>query len=764
MKRAYQSLKGILPSVKLLPYLIDSLKSKNSRSRMECLEEIAIIMDQTSMEAFPMDAACHFVEHVFDKDSSIAKLAESILSKIYSNDPSQFWKRVGDISEVRRQTLEEKFAPNTLKTPEKRISKQITSSSLLKTRMSPASRLSSRQRGDNTHASANDGKQTIPSPSVSRESMRTSLPEPDIADFKLDMKEVTVSSNQRSSSKIPVVSKNSSFRRASVSNDGKSSPRPSSETKNSESTYLMKEQPGLNSPLNKVMSEYKEESTVKTENDAALIHRYHRRSRSKSFDALTSLETDRNDKTSSQDGTPAETMTNNSSISLDIDKKGFSLKTREVEPARIIELLSSNENDAQIEGCKSFCLVLQSPTSESLFLPESSRITEILLDRIHNVFDTCTGDEANIRRLKYLLNALMQICLRKSFVALLDPQISLSMLDELLTRLLSTHIPLWKDGNQVVRALNLLVLKILENSDRTSLYSVLFELLSKQEDSSPRQNGETCDEEVQKKISLIVKCISKLSKTGFSSVNVAVLLRDIHVYLTSRCAKKGKKQNVKKDNSNESSDAGFQIVTALLGDLVKCHGTKIWDFASLVPLETKPQLSVLIQEFLDGKTVATDSCVGQVLQESPEKPSVQYETLSRESLGKIFERISTKEYTKRGLRELYEYRQLYPDVDLTPYLDATSFVFREYIEKGLESISLEDQQKKGNPAGTINTSLSYDVYSQKLEELERVSSSDNSSLCKTSSSYRERFSAISSRDEEDSFRRSNSREIFVNLS
>ncbi|GJQ09771.1 hypothetical protein GpartN1_g1562.t1 [Galdieria partita] len=778
VKRSYQCLKKILPREKFIPYLIDGLKSKNPRSRVECLEEISMIMDEINMKMFPMETASYFVEHLSDKDSSISKLAQTILNRIYSSDPIQFWKRVGDVSEDQRQFIEERLGMNQSKTPEKRMSRHVTSNSLLKPKLSSAHKLSSRQHLDNSQGNGNEEKQNRESPNSARRSIQTSLPEPNIADFKLDMKEST--NTLSSSSRIPVISKSSSFRRTSISSEAKTSLDSGDKMKVSEITDSVKIEQSPISSVTAHITDSKEPmqmgTPLKSENAASLNARYHRRSRSKSFDALTGLETDRNDIKSSAssellpNGVQMEDMTSRTSISSDTDQSfavsaTISSKSREVEPTQVIKMLSSNETDTQIEGVKSFCLVLQSPSSESLFLPESSTITQILLDRIRSVCDSCSGDEVNMRKLKYLLNGLMQICLRKSFVALLDPRISSCLLDELLTRLLSTEIPLWKDGSQVVRALNLLVLKILENSDRTSLYSVLFELLSKEEDTRLRESGSKTDEQATKKISLIVKCISKLSKTGFSSVNVAMLLRDIHIYLTARCAKKGRKQSVKGDLDNEGSDAGFQMVTALLGELVKTHGNKIWEFTSLVPLETKPQLSHLLEEFLEGKTVPVDNHVKETLPETPRKPQAEVEQLSRESLEKIFERISTKEFTKSGLRELYEFRRLYPDVDLTPYLEATSFVFREYIEKGLESISLEEQHRKGTSVETMNLSLSYDVYSQKLEEMEEVSSNNNNGMWKTSSSYRESFATISpGEDVDSSFRRSNSREISVDLS
>uniref|UniRef100_A0A8B9HUE7 Cytoskeleton associated protein 5 n=1 Tax=Astyanax mexicanus TaxID=7994 RepID=A0A8B9HUE7_ASTMX len=62
-------------------------------------------------------------------------------------------------------------------------------------------------------------------------------------------------------------------------------------------------------------------------------------------------------------------------------------------------------------------------------------------------------------------------------------------------------------------------------------------------------------------------------------------------------------------------------------------------------------------------------------------------------LSEIFKKIGSKENTKEGLTELYEYKQKYSDADLEPFLRNTSQFFQSYVERGLRMIESEREGK-----------------------------------------------------------------------
>ncbi|XP_010781799.1 cytoskeleton-associated protein 5-like [Notothenia coriiceps] len=70
-------------------------------------------------------------------------------------------------------------------------------------------------------------------------------------------------------------------------------------------------------------------------------------------------------------------------------------------------------------------------------------------------------------------------------------------------------------------------------------------------------------------------------------------------------------------------------------------------------------------------------------------------------LSEIFKKIGSKENTKEGLTELYEYKQNYSDADLEPFLKNTSQFFQSYVERGLRMIESEREGKARIQTSTV---------------------------------------------------------------
>lgn len=66
--------------------------------------------------------------------------------------------------------------------------------------------------------------------------------------------------------------------------------------------------------------------------------------------------------------------------------------------------------------------------------------------------------------------------------------------------------------------------------------------------------------------------------------------------------------------------------------------------------------------------------------------------MTHERLTEIFRKVGSKELTREGLNDLYDFKQEFPDADLTPYLSKTSQFFQRYIEQGLKNIALERER------------------------------------------------------------------------
>ncbi|XP_062097430.1 protein MOR1-like isoform X2 [Humulus lupulus] len=120
-----------------------------------------------------------------------------------------------------------------------------------------------------------------------------------------------------------------------------------------------------------------------------------------------------------------------------------------------------------------------------------------------------------------------------------------SLITELLLWLLDERVPHMDDGSQLLKALNVLMLKILDNAYRTSSFVVLINLLRPLDPSrwpSPASN-ETFAVRNQKFSDLVVKCLIKLTKEG----NVANQREHLILLLANIHIQKANKQSVLKD-------------------------------------------------------------------------------------------------------------------------------------------------------------------------------------------------------------------------
>lgn len=71
--------------------------------------------------------------------------------------------------------------------------------------------------------------------------------------------------------------------------------------------------------------------------------------------------------------------------------------------------------------------------------------------------------------------------------------------------------------------------------------------------------------------------------------------------------------------------------------------------------------------------------------------------MTHERLTEIFRKVGSRELTREGLNDLYDFKQEFPVTDLTPYLSKTSQFFQRYIEQGLKNIALERERAEKEP-------------------------------------------------------------------
>lgn len=69
---------------------------------------------------------------------------------------------------------------------------------------------------------------------------------------------------------------------------------------------------------------------------------------------------------------------------------------------------------------------------------------------------------------------------------------------------------------------------------------------------------------------------------------------------------------------------------------------------------------------------------------------------THDEVSNIFKLLSDKEKSKQGLRQLYEFKENHPEVDIQPFLQGASPYFQQFINEGLAELKRSSQNNTNN--------------------------------------------------------------------
>lgn len=378
-----------------------------------------------------------------------------------------------------------------------------------------------------------------------------------------------------------------------------------------------------------------------------------------------------------------------------------------------LEIIECGSPEQSVGGMKVVCHELAQATNDSEggamddLLKDTDRLVYSLANKVATTFDfSLTG--ASSRSCKYVLNTLMQIFQNKRLAHAVKESTLDRLITELLLWLLDERVPRMDDGGQLLKALNVLMLKILDNAERTSSFVVLINLLRPLDPSrwpSPTSN-ESFATRNQKFSDLVVKCLIKLTKVLQSTiydVDLDRMLQSIHIYLQELGMEEIRRRA-------GADDKPLRMVKTVLHELVKLRGTAVKGHLSLVPIDMEPQPIILayidlnLQTLAAAKMLTPSVPVGQThwsdsIANNPSPTSHSADAQLKQELAAIFKKIGDKQTCAIGLYELYRITQLYPQVDIFSQLQNASEAFRIYIRDGLA------QMEKNAASGRTPSSL-----------------------------------------------------------
>ncbi|XP_066313403.1 protein MOR1-like isoform X2 [Miscanthus floridulus] len=377
-----------------------------------------------------------------------------------------------------------------------------------------------------------------------------------------------------------------------------------------------------------------------------------------------------------------------------------------------LEIVALGLPEQSVEGMKVICHELtQAADPESTVLEdlikEADRLVSCLAVMVPKTFNFSLSG-ASSRSCKYVLNTLMQTFQIKRLAHAVKEGTLDNLITELLLWLLDERVPLMDDGSQLLKALNVLMLKILDNAERTSSFVVLINSLRPLDPSrwpSPTP-AESLAVKNQKFSDLVVKCLIKLTKVLQSTiyeVDLDRILQSIHIYLQELGMEEIRRRA-------GADDKPLRMVKTVLHELVKLRGTAIKGHLSMVPIDAEPQPIILAYIDLNLQTLAAARMLtpsgpmgqthwGDAASNNPNPSSHSADAQLKQELAAVFKKIGDKQTCTIGLYELYRITQLYPKVDIFAQLQNASEAFRTYIRDGLAQV------EKNAAAGRTPSSL-----------------------------------------------------------
>ncbi|CAO2579863.1 Cytoskeleton-associated protein 5 [Lemmus lemmus] len=284
------------------------------------------------------------------------------------------------------------------------------------------------------------------------------------------------------------------------------------------------------------------------------------------------------------------------------------------------------------------------------------------------------------------IQALTQLFQIESLAREASTGVLKDLMHGLITLMLDSRIEDLEEGQQVIRSVNLLVVKVLEKSDQTNILSALLVLL---------QDSLLATATSPKYSELVMKCLWRMVRLlpdTINSINLDRILLDIHIFM-----KVFPKEKLKQCKS----EFPIRTLKTLLHTLCKLKGPKILDHLTMIDNKNESELEAhlcrMMKHSMDQTGSKSDKETEKGASRIDEKSS---KAKVNDFLAEIFKKIGSKENTKEGLAELYEYKKKYSDADIEPFLKNSSQFFQSYVERGLRVIEMEREGKGRIPTST----------------------------------------------------------------
>nr|XP_020441313.1 cytoskeleton-associated protein 5 isoform X2 [Monopterus albus] len=612
----------VYPASKVFPFLMDGTKSKNSKQRAECLEELGCLIEGYGMnvcQPTPAKSLKEIAVHIGDRDTSVRNAALNTVVAVYNVCGDQVYKLIGNLSEKDMSMLEERIKRSAKKTSAAPAKQSATERSVREHLTNPNATFL-RKPAQEEPNKLNQSRQNI----QHSESSHPSIPK----EFQLDLDMIEMDQNR------------------------------------------VCDLPDL--------VQHKLDELL----EPIVIPEPKIRSVSPHFDDLHNSTA--------------------STINFVISQVASSDMNTSIQAlAQIDEVLRQQDKAEVMSGHIDQFLIA---TFMQLRLINSTHMADDRLDKkdIIKLYSCIIGNMLSLFSMESLA--------REPSMAVVK-----DLMHGLIILMLDGRVEDIEDGQQLIRSVNLLVIRVLEKSDQTNMISALLVLL---QDSLVMTAGPPMFSE------LVMKCLWRMIRflpETINNINLDRILLDVHNFM--KVFPKEKLKQLK-------SDVPHRTLKTLLHTLCKLTGSKILDHLSMIENRNESELEAHLRRVVKHSGNLSGIKGNQGNEKSGLRPEDRMSKAKvSDILSEIFKKIGSKENTKEGLTELYEYKQKYSDADVEPFLKNTSQFFQSYVERGLRMIESEREGKAriqpsaviphdvDSSLGTNSEELKPAVYYERLERL-----------------------------------------------
>uniref|UniRef100_A0A2K6FDQ8 Cytoskeleton-associated protein 5 n=1 Tax=Propithecus coquereli TaxID=379532 RepID=A0A2K6FDQ8_PROCO len=561
----------VYPASKMFPFIMEGTKSKNSKQRAECLEELGCLVESYGMnvcQPTPGKALKEIAIHIGDRDNAVRNAALNTIVTVYNVHGDQVFKLIGNLSEKDMSMLEERIK-RSAKRPSAAPIKQVEEKPQRTQSISSNANMLRKGPAEDMSSKLNQARSMSGHPEAAQMVRR---------EFQLDLDEI----------------------------------------ENDNGTVRCEMPELVQHKLDDIF-------------EPVLIPEPKIRAVSPHFDDMHS----------------------NTASTINF----------------IISQVASGDINTSIQALTQIDEVLrQEDKAEAM----SGHIDQFLIAtfmQLRLIYNTHMADEKLekdeiIKLYSCIIGNMISLFQIESLAREASTGVLKDLMHGLITLMLDSRIEDLEEGQQVIRSVNLLVVKVLEKSDQTNILS-----------------GGTS--------SLLMV---RLLPDTINSINLDRILLDIHIFM-----KVFPKEKLKQCKS----EFPIRTLKTLLHTLCKLKGPKILDHLTMIDNKNESELEAhlcrMMKHSMDQTGSKSDKETEKGASRLDEKSS---KAKVNDFLAEIFKKIGSKENTKEGLAELYEYKKKYSDADIEPFLKNSSQFFQSYVERGLRVIEMEREGKGRIPTST----------------------------------------------------------------